>query len=361
MMKLGMGLLVTMMLGAGCAVADADANDEPTAEADESELRTLRPGELAGTIACGETKRVRHSGSPTYRALAIAAQKGQALDVRVSAPGHDAVAWLTSASNGTLARNDDAGAGTKDARIAYTAKSTSRHHVVFREKNYEDGVDFDVTLACSGGAGGTDAGGPPPPPPPPPPSSDDPFDATSCQGSPITMAQAIARIGAGNAFKEIAPARKLMARKRSCNPVTGCGAWSAPAPATTTFYMASGGDNYNVARPFDVNLMFSVTGNAIEAVIEDVSNRSHCPGCTPSGIAWNVTTSKLRDHYGDAALFVYYPRWTHTSSGFQLMDTWASVPLGPQATTSVTVTDRCTRASVLSKDSQTEYAALFRY
>jgi hypothetical protein len=152
-----------------------------------------------------------------------------------------------------------------------------------------------------------------------------------------------------------------MARKRSCNPVTGCSAWGVAAPASHTYYMASGGDNYNRPREYDVHFMLSVQGSAIEAVVEDVSNRSRCAGCTPSGIAYNLTTSTVRDHYGDAALFINYPRWSHTSSGFQIMNEWASVPLGPKATTSVTVTDRCARAAVLSKDSQTEYAVLFRY
>lgn len=347
MTKPALALLLSSLF-LGCA---APASETDEVESDDAELRSLRAGELAGSIACGETKRVHHSGTPLYRALSIAAKKGQVLDVRVSAPGHDARAWITTASNATRASNDDASADTKDARIVYTAKSTTTHHVVFREKSYEEDVDFDVTLTCTGGAG--DAGGPP--------ASDDPFDPASCDGAAISREDAIALIGAGNAFNAVAPAKKLMARKRSCNPVTGCSAWGAAAPASHSFYMASGGDNYNVQRQYDVALMFSVQGNAIEAVVEDVSNRAHCPGCTPSGIAWNLTTSQLRDHYGDAALFIYYPRWTHTSSGFQLMDTWASVPLGPEATTSVTVTRTCTRASVLSKDSQTEYAVLFRY
>lgn len=356
MLMVGFRSLVLVVLAASAA-ASAVACAAPVSEepdevmVDDAELRSLKPGELAGSIACGETKRVHHSGKPTYRALAIAAKKGQALDVRVSAPGHDARAWLTTASNATRAANDDAAAGTKDARILYTAKSTGTHHVVFREKNFEENVDFDVTLACPGATdGGT-----------PPPATDDPFDPASCDGAQITQAQAIAKIGAGNAFKVVAPAKKLMARKRSCNAVTGCGAWSEPAPASHTFYMASGGDNYNVPRQYDVHFMLSVAGSSIEAVIEDVSNRGHCPGCSPSGITYALETSSIRDFYGDAALFIYYPRWNHTSSGFRVMDEWASVPLGPKATTTMKVTDKCARASVLSADRQTEYGVLFRY
>lgn len=349
--------------GAGCALSsDGEAPEEDSAT-DESELRKLKTGELVGSIACGETKRVRHTGSPTYRALSIAAKRGQTLDFRVSAPGHDATAWLTSASNATLASNNNAAAGTKDARITYVAKSNMTHNIVFREVNYEDNIDFDVTLTCPGGAsdagadsgnndGGNDAG---------PAPSDDPFDPTSCAGPTISRAEAIARIGAGNAFREVAPARLLQARKRSCNSVTGCSAWGATAPASHTYYMASGGDNYNRERQYNAHLVFSVQGNDINAVVEDISNSAHCPACTPSGFSQNLTTGAIDAHYGDAALFIYYPRWTHGSSGFRLQDTWASVPMGPAATTTFKVTNSCTRVSVLSKDQQTEYGILYRY
>lgn len=345
--------LVLVVLGASSALACAAPASEESDEVmvDDAELRGLKTGELAGTIACGETKRVHHSGSPTYRALAIAAKKGQVLDVRVAAPGHDARAWLTTASNATKAVNDDAAAGTKDARIVYTAKSTTTHHVVFREKNFEENVDFDVTLACPGANdGGT---------PPPAPATDDPFDPASCDGPQMTQAQAIAKIGAGSAFNVVTPAKKLMQRKRSCNPVTGCGAWSAPEPASLIFYMSSGGDNFNVPRQFDVHFALRVQGNDIEAVVEDVSNHAHCPGCGPSGITYSLSTSSIRGSY--ATLYVYYPRLTHMSSGFQVVDTWASVPLGPTTTATMKVTDKCARASVLSEDGQTEYAVLYRY
>jgi hypothetical protein len=346
-MKLGIiGVVMVGLLGAvGCAVAEGDP--EPESEVVDSELRGFKPGELAGSIGCGETKRVHHAGTPTYRALSIAAKKGQVLDVKVSAPGHDARAWLTTASNATRTSNDNGGGGL-DARIVYTAKSTTTHHVVFREKSSTPDVDFDVTLTCDGV-------------PVEPPTPSDPFLAASCPGPAITREQAIAKIGAGNTFRVVAPATKLMARKRSCNAVTGCSAWGPTEPAAHNYYMASGGDNYNKARQYDVHLMMSVVGADIEAVVEDVSSRAHCAGCTPSGIALNLSSGKIHDFHNDAALFIYYPRWNHTSSGFRIMDEWASVPLGPATTTSMTVNVACTRATVLSKDGQTEYGVLYRY
>lgn len=353
--------LVSMVLAgaAGCAMATDSADDGTSA--DEAELRALRSGELVGRIACGETKRVRHTGTPTYRALSVAANRGQTLDFKVAAPGHDATAWLTSASNATLARNDNASPNTKDARITYVAKSSTTHNIVFREANYEENVDFDVTLTCSGAAtdagapdsGGIDAG--------PAPVSNDPFDPSSCDGPTITRAEAIAKTGAGNSFREVAPAVLLQQHKRSCNATTGCSAWGATVPASHTYYMASGGDNYNVSRTYNVHLSFAVNGNDINAVVEDVSNSAHCPGCGPSGFSQNLTTGAINAFYNNSALFIYYPRWTHTSSGFVLMDTWASVPMGPAATTTFKVTNKCARVSVLSEDKQTEYGVLYRY
>lgn len=349
MTKQGMGIGVLIVaFAAGCALEGEVDEDNGEVSVDEAELRTLKPGEVAGTIACGETKRVRHPGTQTYRALAIAAARGQHLDLAVSAPGHDALAWVTTASNATRAVNDDAHAGTKDARVIYTVKSAGKHHVVFRERSSAKDVDFDVTLRCSAALE-------------PEPVNNDPFDPASCEGPRVTQAEAIALVGAGNARKTVAPAQKLRERKRSCNAVTGCGAWAAPKDATMSFYMAQGGDNYNVARPFDVHLAFSVSGTAIEAVVEDVANYNHCPGCTSSGVAYGLADGTIRDHYGNAALFIRYPRWSHGSGGFVITQEWAAVPLGPKAQTTMHVTNGCARMSVLSKDNQTEYAALFRY
>jgi hypothetical protein len=353
MMKLGLGaLMVGVAFTAGCALEDDVDGDEAAVSGDEAELRRLKPGELAGNIACGETKRIRHPGTQTYRALAIAAKRGQHLDLEVSAPGHDPLAWVTTGSNATRAFNDDAHENTKDARVIYTAKSTGKHHVVFRERSYAKDVDFDVTLRCPASLE---------PEPEPEPVYDDPFDPASCEGPRLTHAEAVALIGAGNAQKIVAPAQKLRERKRSCNAVTGCGPWGAPKDATMSFYMARGSDNYNVARPFDVHLAFGVRGTTIEAVVEDVTNYNHCPGCTPSGVTYRLADGTIRDHYGNAALFIRYPRWTHGSGGFRITQEWASVPLGPKAQTTMHVASGCARVSVLSKDDQTEYAALFRY
>jgi hypothetical protein len=349
MKMLSLGILVLgSPFSLGCAFDHAATDDEAggASGAEEAELRKLQPSELAGTIACGETKRVRHPGTPTYRALAIDAERGQRLDLRVSAPGHDAVAWVTTASNATRAFGDDEHGDTRDARVVYTARSTGKHHVVFREKNRAKDVDFEVSLACAGEVA----------------NSDDPFDAASCVGEPITHPEAVTLIGAGNGQRIIAPATKLSARKRSCNAVTGCGGWGAPAPATERFYMASAGSNSMLDREFDVHFAFGVNGTSVDAIVQDVSDHDHCPGgCSPRGVSYSITQSMLREHHGASALFVRYPQWVHGSSGFFISQRSEAVALGPAATTEMHVTKSCARMAALSMDRQTEYAVLFRY
>src|SRR5438128_2326035 len=115
---------LTGIIVVGCAQLVEDEAAEPTSATaeSESELPAFVPGDLVGLIACGQTKRVHHDGAPTYRALSISATKGQALDIKVSAIGADARAWLTTASNTAVASNDDSG-GSRDSHITYTAKS----------------------------------------------------------------------------------------------------------------------------------------------------------------------------------------------------------------------------------------------
>lgn len=338
--------------GAGCAIASDNVASDEKPDSDDSELRSLRSGERVGSIACGETKRVRHSSSPTYRALALQAKRGQTLDIRVSAPGHDAIAWLTNASNGTLSRNDNEASNTRDARIVYVAKSSSTHHVVFREANYEDNVDFDVSLRCTGGAvdAGSDASS----------ISNDPFNPASCDGLPITLPDAITKIGAGNASAEVSPAQLLQARQRSCNETSGCSAWGPPAPVAHAYYMASGNDNRYVPRQYNVHLSFGVEGNDVVAVAEDISN--FVTNTSPAGVKFSLSSRTVQGNgSGSSVLYLRYPRWAHGSSGFFIENAWDQVKLGPTSSTTFKVTKSCARMSVLSEDKQTEYALLYRY
>lgn len=353
--------LVTLALAACSTPPDPELTGS-----DEAEIRALVGGELAGSIACGETKKVEHTGDPDYRALSVAAKKGQALDIRVRAPGMDPRAWLTTPKGTALAKNDDESASSKDSHIVYTAKSTGENRIVFRDRNYEDGT-FEVTLTCAGGAAADagvpgDAGGPPPPPPVdagPPAPTNDPFDAASCTGAPMTLQEGIARIGAGNQFSFVPGETALVQRTRLCNEVTGCGAWSAPAQASKRVYMASGGDNNMGTRAFSVHLGFMVSNTVtptITAVLEEVSRRE-CGGCSPGGVRMDL--GKAID--GEPTLYFSYPLWVHGSQGFYVESHGDSLVLGRNTTNAFTVTSHCARLDVLSTDLTTEYAVLFRY
>ncbi len=98
------------------------APSEEATGADDAELRAVSAAELAGTIACGETKHVHHDGVDTYRALSLTVKKGQSVDVWVRAPGADAKAWLTTPKGTALASSDDA-EGTRDAHLVYSVKT----------------------------------------------------------------------------------------------------------------------------------------------------------------------------------------------------------------------------------------------
>jgi hypothetical protein len=362
------GRLLLPLVTLALAACSTPPDPEPTG-ADEAAIRALVGGELAGTITCGQTKTVVHTGDPDYRALSVMVTKGQALDIRVRAPGMDPRAWLTTPKGTALAKNDDESASSKDCHIVYTAKSTGENRIVFRDRNYEDGT-FEVTLTCNGGGapdGGapSDAGAPPPPPPPPPPVdagppvSNDPFDAASCTGAPMTLQEGIAMIGAGNQFSFVPGQTALMQRTRLCNGVTGCGAWSVPAQASKRVYMSSGGDNNTGTRAFDVHLGFMV-GNTltptITAVLEEVSQRA-CGGCSPGGVRMDLGGTIQ----GEPTLYFNYPLWVHGSQGFYVENHGDSLVLGRNATNAFTVTNHCARLDVLSTDATTEYAVLIRY
>jgi hypothetical protein len=210
---------------------------------------------------------------------------------------------------------------------------------------------------------GCDDPGPPAPPPPVAPSSSDPFDAASCSGVELARADAISKIGAGQAFAYLGPTTKLLARKRSCNAVTGCGAWGAPAPFELTLDMAQGGDNYPQARSFDVRFALAVLGGNVGGVVEEISNHADCPGCTPGGVTRTLGSASIWPAAGlpEAEIYFQYPAWVHTGSGFRVMNQWQPLDLGPASQTTLTITSTCARLDVLSGGRETEFAVLFRY
>jgi hypothetical protein len=129
-------------------------------------LRALRPEEVLGALAYGETSRpTPYSNPPRYRAYFFVGVAGDSVDLWARSSDGDAVMWLATSTFKAIAFDDDADASTHDAHIATMLPESGTFYVVFRERDLEPAT-FSVTLAGSpandagnaGDAGDTDAG-----------------------------------------------------------------------------------------------------------------------------------------------------------------------------------------------------------
>lgn len=140
------GACLAPLTGAVLAGCTTEAVDEATA-ADEAELRALAANEIVGTIAFGQTSDpIAYASPPRYRALRFQGAAGDHVEAWIRSADGDAVAFLVDASFKSIARNDDADATTKDARLAAKLRSSGEHYVVFRERDLEPAT-FTVALA----------------------------------------------------------------------------------------------------------------------------------------------------------------------------------------------------------------------
>jgi len=152
-------------IGTGCST---ESNDSISQSGDEAALRALSAQELVGKLACGESKRVHHSGDPTYRGLQIDAPASTTLSITVTMPEGTPRLWLQSTTAATLAKAVPSNGAP--ALMTYTTTAAKKLVLAMREANYEGDADFDVTLTCSGNtvvdagtdATPTEAGGPVP-------------------------------------------------------------------------------------------------------------------------------------------------------------------------------------------------------
>ena len=122
---------------------------------------------IVGSLAYGErSNEVRYRFPPRYRIFKFAADAGDVVDVSVMSEDGDAIAWVLDDSLTALAFNDDAEAGTLDARLQLTIPehASRTHYIVFREY-FHDAARFTVSLdgvpatpvgeiACGGFRGG---------------------------------------------------------------------------------------------------------------------------------------------------------------------------------------------------------------
>jgi hypothetical protein len=227
--------LVTASVLAGVAIVACAASEEPAADTEAEALRALKPQEIIGALAYGETSApVEYTETPLYRAYKFQGKAGDLVDVWVrSSSGGDAHAWLLRSSFSTLASNADADAQTRDAHITAKLGSTGTYYIAFREENREEAT-FTVSLARasspvdagtdSGKDSGTDAGGP----------AVSLWDDALATGARITQAEAAARFAPG-ASRATLGHFVMGQRTRTCTQTTGCTAWAYAQGVTLAY------------------------------------------------------------------------------------------------------------------------------
>jgi hypothetical protein len=124
-------LLACAMTSFGVGCSEASYVEDQGQE----ELRALRPAEVRGQIAYGETKTDTFNAGPSgYSAYAFNGSAGDHVDLWVrSSMGGNAMAWLLRDNFRTLARNDDASPGVFDAHIRVKLPSSGRFYVALRD------------------------------------------------------------------------------------------------------------------------------------------------------------------------------------------------------------------------------------
>lgn len=243
-----------------CSVEPAEQDSASS----ESELRALSSSEIVGSIAYGDTKTIAYTSSPKYRALSFQAAKGDAIDARFVGNGIDPVAYLLSSSFSTLKRNDDEGAGSNAAHLTHVITKAGTYYLVVRDAKTASG-DVTITLSRTNASPG----------PGPGPSTNDPFDAASCNGSPITSAQLMAMLDPARGVLTKKVGRFTVSRRdRACYAGLACSDWrngtrdiTAPfATLNATFSTSSSAGNYQLPLAGDVSV--SYVSNALRVSLD---------------------------------------------------------------------------------------------
>jgi hypothetical protein len=101
--------------------------------------------------------------------------------------------------------------------------------------------------------------------------SNDPFDPSSCTGTPITQTDALARLG--GAARMVLGSATLMGRYRTCptGKAASCGPWGAPVVHKQSFLTYSGGavTDYKVFTLPTKLILFAAGGIAKHVVRHD--------------------------------------------------------------------------------------------
>ncbi|WP_394844794.1 hypothetical protein LZC95_48080 [Pendulispora brunnea] len=233
-------VLLASSLSIGCANAADSANEAP-ADGEEaagsaaSELRALQDNEKLGSMAYGDTKSVDYTETPLYRAYSFSASANDSIDIWVrGTAGTDAIAWLLGADYQTLASNDNAGSGVKDAHIAYKIATAGTYWIAFREVNQENST-FTVSLSKATTA------------------PVDVFDPNTCQGTPLARAEVLHYFAPGSSASALIVKPHLYLRERRCNTATGCAAWTESTKGIDLTYVAGGQQTKNTVKDLRVS------------------------------------------------------------------------------------------------------------
>ena len=105
----------------------------------------------------------------------------------------------------------------------------------------------------------------------------DPFNPQSCPGQPLTEAQAVPFFQQG-ATQAVIGSYTIQMRQRSCNAVTGCGAWGA---TTTAIGVALGGGT----RALSGTILLNVQGTSVVLALQDsTEEKPYSMGATCSAV-----------------------------------------------------------------------------
>lgn len=141
-------LLMMVATAAGCMDAKAPVDDDVTAafSADsKADLPTNTKflGDLMGKPPIAFP--VVYTRTPRYRSVGFWGVAGDVVDVWVTSPDGDAVAWLLDFQGNVIAMNDDASSDTTDAHIHTTLTASNGHYFVYFREYYRHKSHMTVT------------------------------------------------------------------------------------------------------------------------------------------------------------------------------------------------------------------------
>ena len=211
-------IVISMAMVAGCMDAKAPVDDDVTSAfvADSKAdlpTNTTYLGDLGGKGA--PTFPVVYTRTPRYRSVGFWGVAGDTVDIWVTSPDGDAVAWLLDFQGNVIAMNDDASSKTTDAHIKTKLTASNGHYFIYFREYYRHKSHFTVT----------ETSGP----------------AKTAAGDAEKAWEAIANVD-DDAIKPTAlPATPAATYATYAQKFGGAYAWHIPSPDQTTWYWVVGG------------------------------------------------------------------------------------------------------------------------